>query len=100
MFGDAMGERGPPKGGIMDNVERSFAAATAIGFVLLVTGITGVILMAAEPAMCDKCDELDQRIGYYRHLRRVQEQQTTEGLRKLIKKMQAQKAQFHLDQKE
>lgn len=84
----------------MDNVERSFAAATAIGFVVLVMLVTGVILLAAEPAMCDKCDELDQKIGHYLHLRRVQDQQTTEGLRKLIKEMHAQKAQFHLDQKE
>ncbi|BAR53719.1 hypothetical protein NK6_534 [Bradyrhizobium diazoefficiens] len=33
------------RGGIMDNVERSFAAATAIGFVVLVIGIGLLALM-------------------------------------------------------
>jgi hypothetical protein len=27
------------RGGVMDNVERSFAAATAVGFVVLVIGL-------------------------------------------------------------
>ena len=33
------------RGGIMDNVERSFAAATAAGFVILVIGIVLLALM-------------------------------------------------------
>lgn len=33
------------RGGIMDNVERSFAAATAAGFVVLVIGIALLVLM-------------------------------------------------------
>jgi hypothetical protein len=32
-------------GGIMDNVERSFAAATAAGFVVLVIGLVLLALM-------------------------------------------------------
>jgi len=33
------------RGGIMDNVERSFAAATVAGFVVLVIGIVLLALM-------------------------------------------------------
>ncbi|CUT14801.1 hypothetical protein BF49_5881 [Bradyrhizobium sp.] len=33
------------RGGIMDNVERSFAAATAAGFVVLVIGIGLLVLL-------------------------------------------------------
>ena len=40
------GKRGPPKAGWhMDNVERSFAAATAAGFVVLVVGIALLALL-------------------------------------------------------
>ncbi|GGI23088.1 hypothetical protein GCM10010987_22630 [Bradyrhizobium guangdongense] len=40
------GIRGAPRvGGIMDKVERSFAAATAAGFVVLVIGIVLLALM-------------------------------------------------------
>ena len=43
--------------------------------------------------MCEKCVELDRKIEHYRSLlSHVTDQQTTEGIRKLIKDMQAQKA--------
>ena len=45
--GEAMGEtwRAGKWGGIMDKVERSFAAATAAGFVVLVIGVVLLALM-------------------------------------------------------
>jgi len=50
-------------------------------------------------AMCDKCAELDEKIEHYRGLRpRITDPQTTEGLRKLIDDMQAQKAALHPEQ--
>jgi len=49
--------------------------------------------------MCDKCAELDEKIEHYRGLRpRITDPQTTEGLRKLIDDMQAQKAALHPEQ--
>jgi Flp pilus assembly protein TadB len=47
LLGAAMGEtwHRRQRGGIMDNVERSFAAATAAGFVVLVIGIVLLALM-------------------------------------------------------
>ena len=40
------GKRGTPaRGGIMDNVERSFAAATAAGFIVLVIGLALLALL-------------------------------------------------------
>lgn len=42
-----MGEtrRARQRGGIMDKVERSFAAATAVGFVVLVIGVALLALV-------------------------------------------------------
>ena len=49
--------------------------------------------------MCDKCAELDKKIEHYRSLLfRVTDQQTTEGIRKLINDMQAQRAALHPEQ--
>jgi hypothetical protein len=49
--------------------------------------------------MCDKCAELDEKIEHYRGLMpRITDPQTTEGLRKLIDDMQAQKAALHPEQ--
>ena len=49
--------------------------------------------------MCDKCDELDKKIEHYRSLLfRVTDQQTTEGIRKLITDMQAQRAALYPEQ--
>jgi hypothetical protein len=51
--------------------------------------------------MCDKCAELDKKIGHYRSLiARVTDQQTNEALRKLIDGMRAQKAELHPEQQE
>jgi hypothetical protein len=51
--------------------------------------------------MCDKCAELDKKIGHYRSLiARVTDQQTNEALRKLVDGMQAQKAELHPEQQE
>ena len=50
-------------------------------------------------AMCDKCAELDKKIEHYRSLLlRVADQQTTEGIRKFITDMQAQRAALHPEQ--
>jgi hypothetical protein len=53
----------------------------------------------AEPAMCDKCQELDKKIERYRSLvAKVPDPLTTEQVGKLIEEMQAQKAALHPDQ--
>jgi predicted component of type VI protein secretion system len=50
----------------------------------------------AELAMCEKCAELDEKIGHYRMvIMRVPDAQTVEGINKLIEKMQAEKAALH-----
>ena len=46
--------------------------------------------------MCEKCEELDEKIDHYRNLiARVADRQTNEGIGKLIEDMQAQKAALH-----
>jgi hypothetical protein len=46
--------------------------------------------------MCEKCEELDDRIEHYRNLMaRVTDRQANEGIGKLIEDMQAQKAALH-----
>ena len=50
-------------------------------------------------AMCEKCDEIDQRIAHYRELaKRVIDQQTLDGIARLIAGMTGEKASFHSDQ--
>jgi hypothetical protein len=45
-LGDAMGKRGAPTwGGIMDRIERSFVAAAAVSFVVLVIGTVLLVVM-------------------------------------------------------
>jgi hypothetical protein len=46
--------------------------------------------------MCDTCIELDKKIEHFQTLAdRVLDPQTVDGLKKLIKKLQAQKAALH-----
>jgi hypothetical protein len=46
--------------------------------------------------MCDKCAELDRKIGRYRQiLERVLDAQVTEGVGKLIEAAEAEKAALH-----
>jgi hypothetical protein len=46
--------------------------------------------------MCEKCEELDEKIEHYRYLiARVTDRQANEGIGKLIEDMQAQKAALH-----
>ena len=55
----------------------------------------------AVAAMCDKCTELDKKITHFQKLiKGVLDPQTVEGLNKLIKERQAQKAALHLEQKQ
>jgi hypothetical protein len=50
----------------------------------------------AEPGMCDRGEELDEKIEHYRQLAaRVRDPLLTEGVGKLIEEMEAQKAAFH-----
>ena len=51
--------------------------------------------------MCDKCVELDGKIERYRRLSfRMTDQQTIDGIKALIERMETQKAMFHPEQKE
>jgi hypothetical protein len=46
--------------------------------------------------MCDKCKPLDDRLARYRALgKRVTDQQTLEGIKRLIEDMEAQKKVLH-----
>jgi hypothetical protein len=50
--------------------------------------------------MCEKCTELDKKIGRYRvTLARVPDPQLAEGIAKLIEEMQVQKAALHPEPK-
>jgi hypothetical protein len=52
------------------------------------------------PSMCDKCDELDGKIEHYRKLASaVSDPLTLDGIADRIKEMEAQKVQFHPEQK-
>ena len=49
--------------------------------------------------MCDKCDEIDKKIGRFSELaRRMIDQQTLDGIAALIKEMESQKAALHPEQ--
>ena len=49
--------------------------------------------------MCEKCVDLDKKIGYFRVLAvRLMDSSTIEAARKLIEEMQAQKAALHPEQ--
>ncbi len=46
--------------------------------------------------MCSKCDEIDSVIAHYRELElRVTDQQTLDGLARLIEKLEADKVALH-----
>ena len=50
--------------------------------------------------MCDKCVELDGKIEHYRKLASaISDRLTIEGIADRIKAMEAQKVQFHPEQK-
>ena len=49
--------------------------------------------------MCDKCIELDVKIEHYQHLSsRITDQQTLDGIKKLIADLQARKTALHPEQ--
>jgi hypothetical protein len=51
--------------------------------------------------MCDKCVEIDKKIEHYRLLEsRLTDQPILDGLKKLIERMQTQKAALHPDQEQ
>jgi hypothetical protein len=46
--------------------------------------------------MCEKCDEIDQKIEHYRMLAaRISDQATIDGVKKLIADMEARKRALH-----
>jgi hypothetical protein len=50
--------------------------------------------------MCDKCAELDGKIAHYRKLASgISDRLTLDGIEDRIKEMEAQKVQFHPEQK-
>jgi hypothetical protein len=54
-----------------------------------------------EAAMCEKCNQIDEKIEHYRELiSRVTDQLTTEGIAGLIAELLAQKAALHPEQDE
>ena len=49
--------------------------------------------------MCDKCIELDVKVEHYQQLSsRITNQQTLDGIKKLIADLQAQKTALHPEQ--
>jgi len=51
--------------------------------------------------VCDKCVEIDKKIGHYKGLAELQtDQQTLHGIGKLISELDAQKVALHSEQKE
>ena len=51
--------------------------------------------------MCEKCAELSNKIEHYRFIAsRMTDQPTLDGIRKLIERLQAQKAALHPEQPE
>jgi hypothetical protein len=49
--------------------------------------------------MCDKCTEIDRRIGHLRTMvAQLTDQKTVEAANKMIEEMQAQKAALHSEQ--
>jgi hypothetical protein len=50
-------------------------------------------------AMCEKCVEIDGKIGHYRSIAsRTTDQPTLDGIQELIERLQAQKAALHPEQ--
>ena len=50
--------------------------------------------------MCDKCDELDKKIGHLRDLAaRLLDQKTTDGIAKLAQELLDQKARLHPEER-
>jgi hypothetical protein len=53
----------------------------------------------AEPVMCERCQELDQKIERYRLImERVLDDQLAAGITKLIEEAEAEKATLHAEQ--
>jgi uncharacterized small protein (DUF1192 family) len=53
----------------------------------------------ADAAMCDKCTELDRRIGHLRKMiERLEDAAAVEAATKLIEEMDARKAALHPEQ--
>jgi hypothetical protein len=51
--------------------------------------------------MCEKCNDLDQKIERYREMAsRVNDQMTTKGIDELVAELIAKKAELHPEQKE
>ena len=49
--------------------------------------------------MCEQCAEIDKKIEHYRFMAsRMTDQQTLDGIKKLIERMQAKKAALHPEQ--
>ncbi len=59
------------------------------------------LIPPGERAMCRQCAEIDKKIEHYRLLAsRVTDQPLLDGIRDLIKRMQAQKAALHPEQEQ
>jgi hypothetical protein len=55
----------------------------------------------ADPLMCEKCVEIDDRIATYQRIAsRITDQPTIVGTKRLIADLQAQKAALHSERKE
>jgi hypothetical protein len=51
--------------------------------------------------MCEKCDEIDDKIDHYRFMAsRITDQPLLDGIKDLIERMQAQKAALHPEQEQ
>jgi hypothetical protein len=51
--------------------------------------------------MCEKCAELDSKIEHYQHMAsRITDQQMLDGIKKLIERVQAEKAALHPEQEQ
>ena len=51
--------------------------------------------------MCDKCEQLDKKIGHYRKLLLgIGDQLTVDGIKSLIADLRAQKAALHPEQEQ
>jgi hypothetical protein len=61
--------------------------------------IQGKVSANAEPVMCDKCQELDQKIVRYRQImERILDDQFAAGVTKLIEEAEVEKAALHTEQ--
>jgi hypothetical protein len=62
--------------------------------------MAALIRANAEPSMCNKCDEIDQKIEHYRSIvSRLTDQLTNERIAELIADLEKQKAGLHPEQK-